>query len=365
MSLLTHLAQVPDFRQSGGNFRHPLLSILVISVLAILCGADDFEDIADFGAQKQAVLARHLALPHGAPSADTFRRVFQHLDAAAFNAAFLNWVRQLLPAPVAAQVCIDGQTLRGSGPQALHVVSALARAEGLCLAQVATAGKGRELAAIPDVLALLDLSGGALVSLDALGCQPAIAAQIQQQGGHYLLALKQNQPGLYAEAERALTGLPPQHAATGWASHNTPVRWQVAVQTDLRWVNEDGRWPALAALVRVDTTRYPAQGPPLAQPARYYLSSRPELTAAQALAAVRGHWAVENQLHWHLDVTLGQDAHRLRDQRAAENLALVRKMALNLLRADLSKGSLKLKRKRLGWNDAYLENLLGQIAKCV
>lgn len=267
MSLLTHLAQVPDFRQPSRNFRHPLLSILVISVLAVLCGADDFEDIADFAQQKHAVLARHLALPRGVPSADTFRRVFQHLDATAFNAAFLGWVRALLPAPVAAQVCVDGQTLRGSGPQALHVVSALARAEGLCLAQVATAGKGRELAAIPDVLALLDLSGGAVVSLDALGCQPAVAAQIRQQGGHYLLALKQNQATLCAEAERAFTGVPPQHEATGWASHNTPVRWQVAVQTDLRWVDEDGRWPALAALIRVETTRYPAQGAAGASPA--------------------------------------------------------------------------------------------------
>lgn len=364
MSLLTHLAQVPDFRQPGRNFRHPLLSLLVISVVAVLSGADDFEDIADFGQQKQAVLARHLALPHGIASPDTFRRVFQHLDAAAFNTAFVGWVRQLLPAAVAEQVCVDGQTVRGSGPQALHLVSALARAEGLCLAQVATAGKGRELAALPDVLALLDLSGGTLVSLDALGCQPALAGQIVAQGGHYLLALKQNQPGLYADAERALAGVVPQHTATGWASHNTPVRWQVSVQHDLRWVDEDQRWPALAALVRVETSRY-AGDTPQAQPARYYLSSQPTLTATQALEAVRGHWAVENQLHWHLDVTLHQDAHRLRDQRAAENLALVRKMALNLLRADPSKGSLKIKRKRLGWSNYHLDTLLAQIAKCV
>lgn len=365
MSLLTHLAEVPDFRQPGRNFRHPLLSILVISVLAVLCGADDFEDIADFGQQKQAVLARRLALPHGVPSADTFRRVFQHLDARAFNQAFLGWVRQLLPAPVAGQICVDGQTLRGSGPQALHVVSALARTEGLCLAQVATAGKGHELAAVPEVLALLDLSGGALVSLDALSCQPAIGAQIIAQGGHYLLALKKNQPTLYAEAERAFTGLAAQHVATSWASHNTPVRWRVSLQTDLRWVNEEQRWPALQALVRVETMRYPTQGSASPQAVRYYLSSQPGLSAEQALAAVRGHWAVENQLHWHLDVTLHQDAHQLRDQQAAENLALVRKMALNLLRADSSPGSLKLKRKRLGWSDHHLETLLAQIAKCV
>ena len=364
MSLLRSLAQVPDYRRLGGNFRHPLLSVLVISVLAVLSGADDVEEIAVFGQQKQAVLARHLDLSNGVPTAVTFRRVFEHLDAAAFNAAFLSWVRALLPAPVAAQICIDGQTLRGSGPQALHVVSALARAEGLCLAQVATAGKGHELAAIPDVLALLDLSGGAVVSLDALGAQPAIASQIVDRGGHYLLALKRDQASLWAEAERALQGVAAQHRATGWASHNAPVRWQVAVQTDLRWVDEAGRWPGLAALVRVEATRCLADGTEQPHPPRYYLSSQANLQAEQALEAVRGHWAVENQLHWHLDVTLGQDAHRLRQQQAAENLALVRKMALNLLRADTTPGSLKVKRKRLGWNDDDLERLIARIAKC-
>ena len=189
--------------------------------MAVLCEADEFEVIADFGQQNQAVLGRHLAWLHGVPSPDIFRRIFQHLNAPALNTAFLGWVRTLLSASVAAQVCVDRQTLRESGPQALPVVSDLVRSEGLCLAQVATAGKGRELAAIPAVLALLNLSG----------------------------------------------------------RHNTPVRWQVAV--------------------------------------RYYLSSQPGLTTAQALTVVRGHRAVENQLHWHLDVTLRQDAHLLRDQRPA------------------------------------------------
>lgn len=365
MCLLTHLAQVPDFRQPGGNLRHKLLDILVISVLAVLSGADDFVEMACFAERKLPVLRRYLSLEQGPPSHDTFRRVFQHLDAARFNAAFLGWVRQLLPAAVVEQVCIDGKTLCGSGPRPLHLVSALARSEGLCLAQVAGAGKGHELAALPDVLGLLDLSGGALVSLDALGCQPEIARQITAQGGHYLLALKQNQRGLRAEAERAFTGVAPGHEAWGWAAGNVPVRWQVSVQTDLRWVDEDGRWPHLAALVRVETLRCPADAPAVAQPVRYYLSSQTHLSAAQAQVAVRGHWAIENQVHWHLDVTLGEDAHRLRDQRAAENLALVRKMALNLLRADPEHGSLKVKRKRLGWDDAYLDRLLAHLTKCV
>lgn len=364
MSLLTHLAQVPDFRRQNKNFRHKLLDILVISVIAVLSGADDFEEIAWFGQQKAAVFRRHLSLEHGIPSDDTFRRVFQGLDAAAFNAAFLAWMRQLLPAAQLHQVCIDGKTLRGSGPQALHVVSAVASAQGLSLAQVATAGKGQELAAIPDVLALLDVRG-CLVSLDALGCQPAIAGQICQQGGDYLLALKGNQATLLAEAQRALALVPAAQMQQTWslASHNTPLCTRVGVQTDLRWVDEEGRWPGLAALVQVETSRYPADGPPQPQAVRYYLSSRATLTPAQASIAVRDHWAIENKLHWHLDVTLAEDAHRLREAQAVENLALVRKMALNLLRLDPMRVSLKKKRKRLGWDDTYLDELLDHICQ--
>lgn len=363
MSLHTHLAAVPDFRRQNKNFRHQLLDILVISVLAVLSGADDFEDIALFGHHKAPVLRRHLALEHGPPSADTFRRVFQHLDAARFNACFLAWMGEVLPAGQIEQICVDGKTLRGSGPQGLHVVSALASSSGLSLGQVPTAGKGHELAAIPELLALLDLTGS-VVSLDALACQPAIAQQICQQGGDYLLALKGNQAGLRAEAERALDQpLPRQQMGEyhAWAAHNTPLRTRVRVQTDLRWVDEDGRWPQLGALIRVETTQHPLDATPQPQPVRTYLSSRASLTAAQAYAAVRGHWAIENKLHWQLDVTLREDAHQLRDVQAAHNLTLVRKMALNLLTRDPTKMSMKRKRKRLGWDDSYLEDLLAHI----
>ena len=176
MFLPTHLAQVPDFCQPGGNFRHKLLDVLVIRVLAVLSGADDFVEMACFAERKLPVLRRYLSPEQGPPSHDTFRRVVQHLDAARFNAAFLGWVRQLPPAAAVAQARIDGKTLRGRGPRPRHLVSALARAEGLCLAQVAGAGKGHKRAALPEVLGLLDLSGGALVSLDALGCQPGHCA---------------------------------------------------------------------------------------------------------------------------------------------------------------------------------------------
>jgi len=228
---------------------------------------------------------------------------------------------------------------------------------------VAGVGKGHELGAVPDLLALLDLRG-ALVSLDALSCQPAIAQQILDQGGDYLLGLKANQAALLAETERHTDPLPATQAWTRWAyaADGTPVQYHVWTQTDLRWVDEDGRWPGLAALVRIETTSRPAAGPPQVHQ-RYYLSSRAGLTPAQADGFVRGHWAIENALHWQLDVTFGEDDHHLRHHQAAQNLTLVRKMALNLLKQDPAKRSIKNKRKRLAWDESFLEILLAALCQ--
>lgn len=364
MSLLSHLAQVPDFRRQNRNFRHKLLDILVISVLATLSGADDFVEIADFGRQKAALLGRHLSLEHGPPSHDTIERVFQHLNAARFTACFQAWMQELLPDEPLDHVCLDGKTMRGVRGTALHVVSAVAASTGLCLTQQVTDGKGQELAAIRQVLDLLDVRG-ALVSIDALGCQPTIAVQIHQQGGDYLLAVKANQPGLLEEVERALAPVAATAEERRWGAYNVPQHTQVAVVAAPWWLNEDQRWPALATLVRVETTTYPPDLPPQPLAARYYISSRANLTAQQALGAVRGHWAIENKLHWQLDVTLGEDQHLLRHQRAAQNLTLVRKMALNLLAQSPQKASVKVKRKRLAWNDELLEQQLVAICRAV
>ena len=361
MSLQTHLGQITEFRRQNKNFRHFLVDILAISVLAVLCGADDFAEIALFGEQKEALLRRYLPLPHGIPSADTFSRVFARLDVTQFNACFMAWMQEVLPPEQAGQICIDGKTLRGSGPKPLHVVSAVASANGMSLGQVAGVGKGQELGAVPELLALLDLRG-ALVSLDALRCQPVIAEQLIEQGGDYLLGLKANQAGLLAEAERHTAALPEAAAFTRWAyaADRTPLRYQVWTQADLRWVDEDGRWPGLATLVRMQTMAYaPEKEPPITQ--RYYLSSRAGLTPEQDDGFVRGHWAIENALHWQLDVTFGEDDHHLCEHQAAQNLTLVRKMALNLLKQDPTKRSIKNKRKRLAWDEPFLERLLAAL----
>ena len=360
MSLQAHLAQIPEFRRQNKNFRHFLVDVLAISVLAVLCGADDFEEIALFGQQKEALLRRYLALPYGPPSADTISRVFQRLDTARFNACFLAWVQEVRPPDTCAHLCVDGKTLRGTGPQPLHVVSAVASATGLSLGQVAGRGKGHELAAVPELLALLDLRG-ALVSLDALSCQPAIAERIVEQGGHYLLGLKANQPTLLAQVSRQLQALPPEQAHTRWtfAGDGTRLHYQVWASDALGWVDEDARWPGLRTLVRVQTT---TQGAEAVVQQRYYLSSR-VLSAAQADGYVRGHWAIENALHWQLAVTFGEDDHHLRHHQAAQNLTLVRKMALNLLKLDPTKRSIKNKRKRLAWDEPFLASLLAALCQ--
>lgn len=361
MSLQTQLAQIPEFRRQNKNFRHFLVDILAISVLAVVCGADDFEEIALFGQQKEALLRRYLPLPNGTPSADTCSRVFGRLDVAPFNACFRAWMQEVLPDGQAGQIWIDGKTRRGSGPKPLHVVSAVVSANGLSLGQVAGTGKGQELGAVPDLLALLDLRG-ALVSLDALSCQPTIAGQIRAQGGDYLLGLKANQASLLAEVERHTQALPEVAAFTRWAyaADRTPLQDQVWTQTDRRWVDEDGRWPGLATLVRVQTTSHPT-GKKSLRSTRYYRSSRVGLTPEQADGFVRGHWAIENALPWQLDVTFGEDDHRLREHQAAQNLTLVRKMALNLLKQDPTKRSSKNKRKRLAWDEPFLERLLAAL----
>lgn len=361
MSLLSHLAQVPDFRRQNRNFRHKLLDILAISVLAVLSGADDFVEIADFGRQKAPLLRRYLSLENGLPSHDTIERVFQQLDATRFSACFQAWMQEVAPTGSYEQVCLDGKTLRGTRATALHVVSAVATASGLSLAQQATDGKGQELAALPQVLALLDVQG-ALVSVDALGCQPALAAQITHQGGDYLLAVKANQAELRDEVERALAPVVATAATHEWAAGNVPQQTRVARCAPPWWVNEAGRWPALAQLLRIDTQSWPPNQAPPPPTTRYYITSRADLSAEQALRAVRAHWTIENKLHWQLDVSFGEDQHLLRHARAATNLTLVRKMALNLLAQDGQPGSIKVKRKRLAWNDDLLEQQLQRIS---
>jgi predicted transposase YbfD/YdcC len=350
---------------------HRLLDILVIAVCAALGEAESFEDIALYGRCKRRWLEGFLELPNGIPSHDTFRRVLMLVDPDAFERSFLGWVRTVFRpgGDGPRQVAIDGKTVRRSfdlrkGRSPLHLVSAYATEGGIVLAQRATETKGGELAVLPDLLDGLDLAG-CLVSLDALACQPAIAERVVGRGGDYLLALKGNRKKAHAEVKAWF-------AANAFAldaplrpcfdafddGHGRLVRRRVFACADLAPFATLKDWPGLATVVAVETIRgIPGRGEVKAE-IRHYLSSA-RLPPEALAAAIRNHWRVENGLHWVLDVTFREDASRVRERNAARNLALLRKIALNLARADATlKASLKGKRKYAGWDDAFMAALI-------
>src|SRR5436305_11747272 len=369
-ALIKELAAIEDPR-CAWKVEHRLIDILVIAVCAVLGEAETFEDIALYGRCKEAWLRGFLALPNGIPSHDTFRRVFTLIDPEAFERCFLGWVRAVFRPEDAAprQVAIDGKTVRRSfdrkrGRSPLHLVSAYATEHGLVLAQRAAEGKGGELAAPPALLDGLDLRG-CLASLDALACQPGIAQRIMARGGDYLLALKGNRKRAHAEVKAwfaanafALGGsLRPCFDAFD-ESHGRLVRRRVFACPDAGVFATLADWPGLKAVLAVETIRgLPGRGKVTAE-IRHYLSSAALPPEALAVA-IRRHWAVENGLHWALDVRFREDDSRVRDRTAARNLALRRKIALNLARADDTlKASLKGKRKYAGWDDAFMATLM-------
>ena len=379
--LLECLGGVGDPREAT-KVEHRLIDVLAITVCAVLAHAESFEDIALYGRSKRAWLSRFLELPGGIPSHDTFRRVLMLIDPEEFEQGFLAWTRRAFVrgreddgAP--PQIAVDGKTLRRSfdrrrGATPLHLVSAFATASGLVLAQRRVAEKGGELAALPDLLAGLDVRG-ALISLDAVACQPGVAATITGRGGDYLIALKGNGRALHAAAkawfaERAFTlggGLRPC-SDTMDGRHGRLVRRCVFVAdaTALPGATElVAAWPGLRRVIAVETKRLvenPAPGAPqgVSREVRYYLTSS-AAAETHIAAAVRAHWAIENSLHWVLDTGFGEDLSRVRDRNAAANLAVLRRIALNLVRADTSRtGSLKGKRKMAGWDDAFMLRLV-------
>ena len=369
-ALITEFASIEDPRCEW-KVEHRLLDILVIAVCAVLGEAETFEDIALYGRCKRAWLEGFLALPNGIPSHDTFRRVLMLVDPDAFERCFLGWVRAVFRPEEGAprQIAIDGKTVRRSfdrknGRSPLHLVSAYAAEGGLVLAQRAAESKRGELAVLPDLLDGLDLRG-CLVSLDALACQPAIAERITGRGGDYLLALKGNRKKAHAEVKAwfaanafALGGsLRPCFDAFD-DGHGRLVRRRVFACTERGLFATLADWPGLRAVLAVETIRgIPGRGKVTAE-IRHYLSSA-ELPPAALAAAIRSHWGIENGLHWVLDVAFREDASRVRERNAARNLALLRKIALNLARADTTlKASLKGKRKYAGWDDAFMATLI-------
>lgn len=350
---------------------HRLGELVTIALCAVLCGADDWVAVETFGRAKEAWLRTFLTLPGGIPSHDTFGRVFARLDPTEFRACFLAWVQAVVGDGPGGVVAVDGKTLRrsgakGQGRHPLHLLSAWATAQGLVIGQEATDAKSNEITALPRLLRLLHLKG-AVVTIDAMGCQTAITQQLQAQGADYVLALKANQPTLHANVVKAFADAaadawqPDVHdqASTLDKDHGRLERRRYTVLGGPELVaglDPKGAWAGLQAVVRVEATR--RQGAAALDETRYYLTSlAPE---AQRLGqAIRQHWEVENRLHWVLDVIFQEDACRVRTGDGAQNLAILRHLALNLLRQDTQvKSSLAKKRFRAALDDQYLTHLL-------
>ena len=370
-NLVEQFAALDDPR-CPGKVDHRLVDVLVIAVCAVVAEAETFEDIALYGRCKQPWLRGFLELPGGIPSHDTFRRVLMLIDPEAFECCFLAWVHEAFrqdPADAPEQIAVDGKVVRHSFDRRrdrspLHLVSAYATGRGLVLAQCAADGKGGEPTALPTLLDGLHLDG-CLVSLDALSCRREVASHIVSRGADYLLTLKGNQGKVHSEVQAWFA----EHAFDRGAdlrpcfdafddTHGRLVRRRVFACPDAGCFATLRDWPGIATVLATETIRGVNGTGVVTAEIRHYLSSStapPEVLAQ----AIRRHWAIENGQHWVLDVDFGEDRSRVRDRNAARNLAVLRRIALDLLRTDTSlRASLKGKRKTAAWDDAFMARLL-------
>lgn len=370
LAIQTHFADLEDPRIERSR-RHDLLDIVVIAICAVICGADGWVDIAKYGRAKRDWLATFLALPHGIPSHDTFRRVFCLLKPEAFLECFQRWIDALSAGLGLKRIAIDGKTLRRSfdratGKAALHLVSAWASEQHLVLGQVAVDTKSNEITAIPKLLELLDVSG-AIVTIDAMGCQKDIAAQIRAAGGDYVLTVKDNQPHLLEDVERCFEqAVDSDFAGLEHSYHEEVYKGHGRVETHRVWtilhpegIRDQALWQDLQAITLICSERQ-EKGKEDTIELRYYIGSKAAKAKAYA-SYVRGHWGIENGQHWVLDVCFDEDHSRMRTDHSAENMALLRRLALSLLKRHGAKGSVRGKRKQCGWNDQILlEVLIGK-----
>jgi predicted transposase YbfD/YdcC len=367
--LVERAKTIPDHRRQCRNLKHRLEDILVLGFCGVLGGCDDFVELADWAQQNRAFFSTFLELPHGIPSHDTFNRTFTLVKPATLQAVLLPWLLERRGLP-GEWIHLDGKTMRHTRRHsknlgALHVVSAWAGQTGLTLGQLAVDAKSNEITAMPQLLALLDLRQK-IVTIDAMGCQKEIARTIVEGGGAFILSVKDNQPTLHAQMQAAFAAA----EATATSSHRKYTTEEqghgrhehrtVRVLPAARQLSEDqlSAWLGLLTLVMVIRKVTSQATGVVTTEVSYFISSlRPN--AGRIGRAIRGHWSIENGLHWVLDVVFREDARRLYERTVAENVAFLNRLALSLLRGDASKGSLKVKRKRAGWNIRYLAQLLG------
>ncbi len=344
--------------------RHKFIDILSITIAAVICGCEDWNEIELFGNLKKEWLSTFLQLPNGIPSHDTFNRFFAALNPEVLQQCFLNWIQEVAHITEGRIVSIDGKRLCGSGAQGkkaiVHMVSAWCNTNNMVMGQVKTDDKSNEITAIPELLNLLDIQG-CIVTIDAMGCQTDIAAQIADKGASYLLAVKGNQGHLFDDIKEAFEQTPALQQHTGSTletGHGRIEKRSCHVIDDTDWICNSKEWKGLKSLIKITAKRTNKSSGEQSEECRYYISNA-SFEAKQMLHATRQHWGIENKLHWMLDVNFHEDASRKRAGNAAQNFSIISRIALNLLQNEKSK-KLSIKKKRLaaGWEHSYLENLL-------
>lgn len=368
LTLTHHFANLKDPRIDR-NKRHKLLDIVMLTICSVICGSDAWEQIEEYGHSKHDWLKTFLELPHGIPSHDTIRRLFIQLNPKEFQKCFMEWIKSASESATGQVVAIDGKTLRRShdkraGKKAIHMVSAWASEMNLVLGQIKTDEKSNEITAIPELIDLLELKG-CIVTIDAMGCQKNIIEKIVDKGADYVLALKGNQGNLHEDVKlffedaksTSLEEVPHSYHETIDGDHGRIEIRRYWVVSDIEWLADRALWKGLKSIGMVERERHIHDE--VTCETHYYISSL-ACNAEKFSLGVRNHWGIENALHWGLDIAFREDECRKRAGHAAENFAVLRHIAMNLLKNENSlRKSIKSKRLKAGWDNSYLTKVLG------
>lgn len=339
---------------------HSFEDILFLTISAVICGADNFVEIEEFGNNKREWLQTFLKLENGIPSHDTIGKLFARINVNAFEKCFINWMQSVVQLTEGQVIAIDGKTLRGSasatnGKKAIHMVSAFASANQVVLGQLACEEKSNEITAIPALLELIVVKG-CIITIDAMGCQTDIATKIIEREADYILAVKDNQKKLHKEIQDLFSLYRSEQFETVEKNHGRIETRNCSILKKLKRMNTTKNWEGIKSVVRIESKREINRT--ISEETRYYISSL-DTTPQLMNVHVRSHWCVENNLHWSLDVGFNEDGNRTRTDNSAENLSIVRRVALNILKTDQTmKVGIAAKRKAAGWNTKYLQSLL-------